>query len=45
MPDGVEAALIAQGDLAGLVDAVVADPVVGVVGAAALGGVAFGRLV
>ena len=33
--DGVEPAAVAQGDLAGLVDSVLADAVVGVVGAVA----------
>lgn len=36
--DGVEPALVAQGDLAALVDAVVVDAVLGVVGAVAGGG-------
>jgi hypothetical protein len=38
--DGVEPAAVAEGDLAGVVDPVGADPVVGV--AAAVPGVAFG---
>ena len=33
--DGVESPAVAQGDLAGLVDAVLPDPVVGVIGAVA----------
>ena len=41
--DVVEAAVVAQGDTSGLVDAVVADAPVGV--AAAVGGVALGRVV
>jgi len=40
--DGVELAAVAQGDLAGFVDAVLADAVVGVVDAAAVVGVRFG---
>jgi hypothetical protein len=40
--DGVEPAPVAQGDLAGLVDAVVADPVVAVVAAVAGGGLGAG---